>query len=72
MDNERYQKKALECLMVVSKMHDPGERLKLLAIAQQFILLAAHVGARIDRDAGFSELRDGEITPRDAISLGPI
>jgi hypothetical protein len=49
MDETSYQKKALECLLAASRLRNPGERFRLLAIAQQFLVLAAHVGARLDR-----------------------
>jgi hypothetical protein len=48
MDQTSYQKKALECLLAANRVSDLGERLKLLAIAQQFMVLAAHVGARME------------------------
>jgi hypothetical protein len=48
-DETSYQKKALECLLAASRLRNPGERQRLLAIARQFLVLAAHVGARLDR-----------------------
>jgi hypothetical protein len=49
MGQTSYQKKALECLLAANRMRDLGARLKLLAVAQQFVVLAEHVGARVDR-----------------------
>jgi len=48
MEPDRYQKKAMECILAAGRLTDPGERLELLGVAQQFILLAAHVSGRLD------------------------
>jgi hypothetical protein len=49
MEPEHYQKKAQECVWAAHRMNDPGERLTLLTVANQFALLAAHVSERPDR-----------------------
>ena len=59
MQQEHYRKKAVECLCAASRIRDPGERLNLLAVAHQFALLAAHVGARPDRGEYGSVETDG-------------
>jgi hypothetical protein len=48
MKRDHYQKKAMECLLIAEGLRDPAERLRLLGIAQQYIMLAAHVTTRID------------------------
>jgi hypothetical protein len=48
MERDHYQKKAMEWLLAAERPRDPGERIRLLGIAQQYIFLAAHVTARLD------------------------
>jgi hypothetical protein len=47
---KRYSDKALECTSAADHAHDPGERLKLLAIARLFMSLAEHVTGRLDHN----------------------
>jgi hypothetical protein len=49
MERDLYQKKAAECLLAAEQLRDPGERLRLLEIAQQYISLAAHVTTRLNQ-----------------------
>jgi hypothetical protein len=45
VQREEYQSKALECARAAGQCRDPLERLRLLGLARQFVLLASHVGA---------------------------
>jgi hypothetical protein len=49
MDRARqhYQDRAMECLLVAEEIRDPAERLKMLGLAQKYILLAVHVGLQL-------------------------
>jgi hypothetical protein len=54
MDDPRrkhYHDRALECLLAAVDVRDPEQRLKILEIAQQYILLAAFAGLRVDRSS---------------------
>ncbi len=44
-----YRKKAEECLRAVEKMRDPAERIEMLGIARNYMVLAAHAGKSADR-----------------------
>jgi hypothetical protein len=57
LERDHYQKKALECFSAADRVRDPGVRLKLLTIAQQFKLLAAHADA-LDRGASHQLSKD--------------
>jgi hypothetical protein len=37
----------MECLLVAEEIRDPAERLKMLGLAQKYILLAVHVGLQL-------------------------
>jgi hypothetical protein len=49
MEQHYYRKRAMDCLAVAETVREPGERLRLLHIAQLFLRLAAHVRTRPDR-----------------------
>jgi hypothetical protein len=49
MERDHYQIKAMECLFATGRLRDPAERLRLLGIAQQYPLLAAHVTTRLTK-----------------------
>jgi hypothetical protein len=53
----------MECLLAAEGLRDPSERLRLLGIAQQYILLSAHVTERLNQGtphrSGSSQNRDG-------------
>jgi hypothetical protein len=46
---EVYQRKARSCVAAAETMHEPAERATMLRIAQSYMKLADHVGARSDR-----------------------
>jgi hypothetical protein len=48
MDRKYYQDRATECILVAQGCRSPGERLKILEIAQRYILLAGFVGSALD------------------------
>jgi hypothetical protein len=49
VEQHYYRKKALDCLAAAETVREPGERLRLLHIAQLFLRLAIHVRTRLDR-----------------------
>jgi hypothetical protein len=44
LHRKHYQDRALECLLAAEDVRDPEQRLKMLEIAQQYILLSAFIG----------------------------
>jgi hypothetical protein len=52
MDRKQYQDRAMECLLVAAEIRDPVERLKMIEVARQYmlldVLLAAQVSPAID------------------------
>jgi hypothetical protein len=48
MDRKYYQDRASECILAAQDCRTPAERLKMLEIAQKYILLAGFVGAGLD------------------------
>jgi len=62
-----YQQKAMECLKAAEALHDPGERLKMLRVAQDYIALSLHVSARHDHGTAHRQAKhDPEHHPDDA------
>ena len=51
MGRKEYQDKALECILLAEEIRDPAERVKMLEMAQQYILLAIFIGSRLDLGA---------------------
>jgi hypothetical protein len=51
LHRKHYQDRALECLLAAVDIRDPEQRLKILEIAQQYILLAAFAAPRSDHSA---------------------
>jgi hypothetical protein len=49
MEGKEYQDKALECILLAEEIRDAAERLRMLEIAQQYILLATFVGSHLDQ-----------------------
>jgi hypothetical protein len=47
-EGNKYHRKALHCVRTAERLHDPGERAKLLEIARAYIGLARHVAERQD------------------------
>ena len=47
-ERNEYHRKALRCVRVAERLHDPGERAKLLEIARAYLGLARHVAERHD------------------------
>jgi hypothetical protein len=47
----KYHQKALRCVRTAERLHDPGERAKLLEIARAYVSLARHIAERHDRDS---------------------
>jgi hypothetical protein len=41
MDRKAYQHKALKCILLADDVEDPAVRLKMLAIAQRYLVLAS-------------------------------
>jgi hypothetical protein len=41
MDRKAYQRKALKCILLADDVEDPAVRLKMLAIAQRYLVLAS-------------------------------
>jgi hypothetical protein len=46
---DHYQKKAMECLLAAEGLRDPAERLRLLGIARQYLMLSAYVSVRLNQ-----------------------
>jgi hypothetical protein len=47
-EGNKYHRKALGCVQTAERLHDPGERAALLAIARAYMGLARHVAERHD------------------------
>ena len=45
-EDNKYHRKALGCVQTAERLHDPGERAALLAIARAYLGLARHVAER--------------------------
>jgi hypothetical protein len=45
-DDNKYHRKALGCVQTAERLHDPGERVKLFAIARAYLGLARHLAER--------------------------
>jgi hypothetical protein len=61
-DDNKYHRKALGCVRTAERLHDPGERAKLLELARAYLGLARHVAERhdyatADRTVGHDERR---------------
>ena len=41
MDRKAYQHKARKCILLADEVEDPAVRLKMLAIAQRYLVLAS-------------------------------
>ena len=44
-----YTKKAEECFRAAEKMRSPAQRVEMLGIARNYMVLAAHAGRNADR-----------------------
>jgi hypothetical protein len=51
MGRKEYRDKALECILLAEEIRDPAERLKMLEMAQQYILLEIFIGTQLARGA---------------------
>jgi hypothetical protein len=47
-EGNEYHRKAMRCVRAAERLHDPGERAKLLEIARAYLGLARHVAERHD------------------------
>jgi hypothetical protein len=53
MDRKAYQRKARKCILLADEVEDPAVRLKMLAIAQRYLVLASaekRAGLGIEND----------------------
>ena len=55
---ESYRKKAMACVAAAEMIRDPVERVAMLRIAEDYMKLADHVGAR--HDHGSAHRGDGD------------
>ena len=66
MNWKRYREIAATCLADVERLRDPGERIKLLGLAQSYLRLAEHVGNRQDRATAHAGDANAAETAREA------
>jgi hypothetical protein len=63
VEQQYYRKRALDCLAAAETVREPGERVRLVHIAQLFLRLSMHVRSRLESGrpapAGYAAIDQG-------------